>query len=124
QGQQNLVDQWSFFLNTLESQNPTFRYYEVPTLSYGYKFMRFMIDGGMRAGIPDRNIRARTITVYLNKNEFKKALNIKSEDTIHLFLINKQGDILWRSEGNFDQNKIEGLKEILLNFKAQKGSID
>jgi hypothetical protein len=114
QWHQNLVNQWSFFLNTVESEFLNFRYYEIPTLSYGYKLMRFMIDGGMRAGIPDKGVRKRTITLYLNKNEFRKSLEIPSEKTIYLFLINKKGDILWRSEGEYTPTKAKELKDIVL----------
>jgi hypothetical protein len=113
---QDLVDEWSSYLNTLEKKYPKFRYYEVPTLSNGYKIMRFMIDGGMRAGIPNKGVRERTITIYINKSRFKKELNINSEDTIYLFLINKKGEIIWRSEGAFDQIKAQILKDLLANY--------
>jgi len=79
QWHQNLVDEWSFYLNSLEKKYSNFKYYEVPTLSKGYKIIRFMTDGGMRAGIPDKGVRERTITLYINKNLFKKKLKIPSE---------------------------------------------
>ena len=106
---QSLADEWSVFLNIIEKSNQDFRYYEVPTLNSGYKVMRFMIDGGMRAGIPDRSVRERTITLYTNKPLFEEQLNINSEDTIYLFLIRRNGEILWRSEGEYDKQKGEEL---------------
>jgi len=118
---QNLVDEWSFHLNNLEKKYSNFKYYEIPTLNKGYKVMRFMIDGGMRSGIPDKAVRKRTITLYVNKTPFKKKLKIRSEDTIYLFLMNKNGEIIWRSEGSFDKKKFESLEEYIkkqesLNF--------
>ena len=107
---QNLVDEWSFYLNSLEEKYSYFRYYEVPALNIGYKLMRFMIDGGMRSGIPDRTVRERTITLYINKTPFKKKLKILSEDTIYLFLMNKNGEIIWRSEARFDNDKFPSLE--------------
>ncbi|MFW9948741.1 MAG: hypothetical protein ACFFKA_01280 [Candidatus Thorarchaeota archaeon] len=115
---QSLVDEWSVFLNNIEKLNDKFRYYEVPTLNSGYKVMRFMIDGGMRAGIPDVSVRERTITLYTNKPLFEKDLNIKSENTIYLFLIRKNGEILWRSEGEYDTQKGEELLETLENLNV------
>jgi len=106
---QSLVDEWSVFLSNIEQLNRNFRYYEIPTLNSGYKIMRFMIDGGMRAGIPDRGVRERTITLYTNKPLFEEQLNINSEDTIYLFLIRRNGEILWRSEGEYDKEKGEDL---------------
>jgi len=115
---QDLVDEWSLYLNILEDRYPKFRFYEIPTLSNGYKIMRFMIDGGMRAGIPDKRVRKRTITIYINKSKFKKQLNITSEDTIYLFLINKKGEIIWRSEGEFNPIKAKVLEDKLTNYKV------
>ncbi|UCD01742.1 MAG: hypothetical protein JSV23_01590 [Promethearchaeota archaeon] len=111
---QNLVDEWSFYLNSLEKKYSNFRYYEIPTLNRGYKIMRFMIDGGMRAGIPDKAVRERTITIYTNKTLFKKKLKIASEETIYLFLMNKNGEIIWRSQGPFDKNKLQTLEKYLM----------
>ncbi|NVM18629.1 MAG: hypothetical protein HWN80_13010 [Candidatus Lokiarchaeota archaeon] len=110
---QSLVDEWSVFLNSIEQRDLNFRYYEVPTLNSAYKAMRFMIDGGMRAGIPERGVRERTITLYTNKPLFEKQLSITSEDTIYLFLIRKNGEILWRSEGEFDAQKGDDLLETI-----------
>jgi hypothetical protein len=110
---QTLVDQWSLFLNNIENLNRNFRYYEMPTLNLSYKAIKFMIDGGMRAGIPDKDVRERTITVYINKGLFKKHLNIQSEDTIYLFLILKNGEILWRTEGKFESYKGEELVKFI-----------
>ncbi len=115
---QSLVDEWSAFLNNIERSNRNFRYYEVPTLNSGYKIMRFMIDGGMRAGIPDRSVRERTITLYTNKPLFEELLNINSEDTIYLFLIRRNGEILWRSEGEYDIQKGEELLKIIEKINA------
>lgn len=118
---QNLVDDWSFHLSALEKRYSNFKYYEVPTLSNGYRVMRFMIDGGMRSGIPNKAVRERTITIYTNKSQFKKELNINSEDTIYLFLVNKTGDIIWKAEGKFNKNKMQILETILathFNIKA------
>ncbi|NVM46622.1 MAG: hypothetical protein HWN79_17080 [Candidatus Lokiarchaeota archaeon] len=115
---QSLVDEWSAFLNNIERSNRNFRYYEVPTLNSGYKIMRFMIDGGMRAGIPDRSVRERTITLYTNKPLFEEQLNINSEDTIYLFLIRRNGEILWRSEGEYDIQKGEELLKIIEKINA------
>jgi hypothetical protein len=41
----------------------------------------------MRAGIPDQTARERTVTLYLEKEAFKSALDISDENYIYLFLI-------------------------------------
>lgn len=80
--------------------------------------MRFMIDGGMRAGIQNKRIRERTITLYINKRKFRNKLDIPTERTISLFLINREGDILWRGQGEFSSNKAEELEKVLFELNA------
>ncbi len=110
---QNLVDSWAPYLEKLNNEFPGVKFYEVPTLSNGYKVMSFMIDGGMRAGIPSKEVRERTITIYIKKSQFKKALDILSEQTIYIFLINKKGEILWRESGVYNDLKAEQLTDYL-----------
>jgi hypothetical protein len=114
---QELVDEWAFYLSPFLTED--LKLYEIPTLNSRYKIMRWMIDGGMRAGISDIKVRQRTITLYINKGSFKKALDIPNEDTIYLFLIRPSGDILWRAKGRFRQESFEELKHKIedeLNF--------
>jgi hypothetical protein len=113
---QNLVNSWGPYLEKLTDRFPEVRFYEVPSLSRGYKLMSFMIDGGMRAGIPNTQVRERTITVYTDKSKFKKALEIPNEKTIYLFLVNKKGEILWRESGVYDDSKAEELTDYLNNY--------
>lgn len=115
---QVLVDKWISFLSILIKKFPDLEYYEIPTLSTGYKIMRFMIDCGMRAGILDKRKRERTITLYINKRKFRNELGIPTEKTISLFLINRKGDILWRSQGEFRNNKAEELEKVLFKLNA------
>ena len=77
-------------------------------------FTRWFIDNGMRRGIPDKQARKRTITLYIDKKPFEDALQIPSEKTIYAILIDRQGKVLWRSEGTFDEHKGTGLREELL----------
>ncbi len=65
----------------------------------------------MRSGIQDRNSRERTITLYLNKRDFKKDLHIPHENTIYLFLIDRKGHIYWNEKGIFTQKKADKLEQ-------------
>jgi len=62
----------------------------------------------MRAGITDRNIRQRTITVYLDKGDFRGKLLIPNEETIYWFLIaHSSKTILVRGFGTFTSEDID-----------------
>lgn len=117
QYQQNIVNTWIPFVEQLEQDHPGFIYYELPTIYEMPAFSRTFINEGMRAGIPDRKARERTITLYLDKEIFKSALDIRTEDEIHLFLVDAEGQIYWRSSGEFSEQKADGLIEVLKAFQ-------
>jgi hypothetical protein len=109
QQQQLDVNTWLPAAQELERTNPGFVYYELPTIYKLPALSRTFINEGMRAGIPDQTSRERTITFYLNKEVFKTALNITSEETITLLLVDPQGNILWRDQGRYSEEKLAGL---------------
>jgi len=74
---------------------------------------RTFINEGMRAGIPDQTARERTITLYLDKSKFKSALEIADENDITLFLVNRNGEILWRANGAYTQEKADSLLQYI-----------
>jgi len=96
---QELVDTWVPDAKKLKDAHRGFRYYELPTIYRGNPLFRMWLDKGMASGIPDLEARRVTITLYLDKPEFRAALGIADEKTIHLFLVDKAGKILWRGEG-------------------------
>jgi len=102
---QLLVDTWIQFLEALMHKTLDLAFYELPTIRSGIPFLRFIVDSGMRAGIPEKSARERTITIYTKKKKFRQRLDIPNEDTIYIFLIKKDGYILWRSEGEFTEQK-------------------
>jgi hypothetical protein len=115
QQQQLIVNTWIPYLQEIEGTYPGFVYYELPTIYELPTLSRTFINEGMRAGIPDELSRQRTITLYLDKETFKDALNIPSEDQIYLFLVNQAGEILWSETGEFTQEKAQSLVEFLEN---------
>jgi hypothetical protein len=108
--QQKDLDTWLREMKRFQEIDPGFAYYELPTISRLNAFSRWFIDSGMRRGIPDKSARGRTITLYLDKNPFKEALGINSEKQVYALLVDKSGNILWRTEGTFDEQKAESLR--------------
>jgi hypothetical protein len=109
QDQVGLLASWEPFLEELEGEHGELKYYELPTLSSSYSPIRWWIDGGMRGGSRDQKARERTITLYTNKRNFKKALSLQSEDTIHVMLL-AEGVVVWRAEGEHTREKFDGLR--------------
>jgi hypothetical protein len=99
QWHQSLVNAWTPELETVARRHPGTEVWEVPSISSGYRLFRGGIDGGMRAAIPDVNVRRHTLTVYTDVRAMAKDLGIETLDTIQLFLVDCQGTILWRASG-------------------------
>ena len=113
QWQQNQVDTWIPFARQLEQFVPGVRYYELPTIRRLNPLARTFINEGMRAGIPDQKARERTITLYIDTEEFRQATAIPGKNEVHTMLVNRNGDILWRTTGTFDEEKGKGLEQAI-----------
>jgi hypothetical protein len=117
QYQQRTVNTWIPTLQEIEASFPGFIYYELPTITGMPAVSRTFINEGMRAGIPDKTARERTITLYLNKEAFKTALDIPSEEEIYLFLVDRDGNILWRVTGAYSPEKANDLVDIIQHVR-------
>ena len=119
--QQDLVNSWVPFLEHLMQENPDFDFYELPTIRKMNFLARRIIDGGMRGGIPSRDTRARTVTLYIDKTPFKASLGISAENTLYLYLVNRQGTILWDETGEMSDEKATSLEEALSKALTNDG---
>jgi hypothetical protein len=119
QQQQLVVNTWIPFAQDTEAAFPGVIYYELPTIDEMPSLSRMFVNEGMRAGIPDETARDRTVTLYIDTNEFMEATDILGKDDVHILLVNRSGDILWRTTGRFDETKGETLLEVI---EANRGS--
>lgn len=106
---QATVDTWIPFAQEVEATRPGVGYYELPTIDEMGMLRRTLLNEGMRAGIPDQTARERTVTLYLDTRKFRKATAIPGTDQVHVLLVNRDGDILWRTTGNHTEAKGEAL---------------
>ena len=113
QWHQEEVNSWIPLAESCETQFPGLVYYELPTIRALKPFSRFFINEGMRAGIPNPKSRERTITLYLDKDDFRTALGLEDEEHIFALLIDRQGEELWRARGPHNQSSEAGLLEVL-----------
>jgi len=113
QDHQEDINTWIPRCEELEREVAGFRFFEVPFLAGQYRLIRFWIDGGMRRGIPDRAARERTITVYGGRSAAMRQLGITDLGKIYAFLIRPSGEVLWRSEGRWSQEKDTALRAAL-----------
>ena len=117
--QQSVIDTWLPFARQLEETTEGVSYYELPVIQRMNVLARTFINEGMRAGIPDRVARERTITLYVDKVAFRRALELPGEEDIYVFLVDREGTVIWREEGTFSPEKGESLAEELRGRQAQ-----
>jgi len=111
--QQDDVDTWVPFVKPLLARTPGTDYYEIPTIKRMIAPMRWMINRGMKGGIDDRAARERTVTLYIDKDPFKRSLAITDEDAIHVLVVDRAGRVLWRTTGAFSTEKGRELERAL-----------
>lgn len=122
QWQQKLVDSWVPTLDALEAERPGFRYYELPVVGERSPAFRFLLDNGMRAGIPSRAARGRTITIYSSVPRFCEALGISSTETIWLFLVDHDRSVTWAASGGYDDAVADDLRRLVGRTEPEPGS--
>lgn len=103
--QQKDVDTWVPFVTKQIAAHPGTEYYELPTIKKMISPMKWMINKGMSGGIPDKAAREHTITLYIDKEPFKKELGITDERVIQVMIVDRAGAVLWRTAGLFSDEK-------------------
>ena len=97
--QQRDVDSWLPVLLDLERAHEDLRAYEIPCIGRRWNPGRRFIDGGMTAGIPDRDARARTLTTYTDVDRVRRALGLRDTSEIAVVLTGRDGRIAWIATG-------------------------
>jgi hypothetical protein len=96
---QRLVDEWIAWAH---EEHPGLPVVEVPVISRSWRWQRPFIDGGMIAGIRDRAVLARTITVYTDVGAFVRALDLPDDSTVAALLTGPDGVVRAQVRGPVD----------------------
>jgi ATP10 protein len=122
QWQQMEVDSWMALAKELEERFDRLRYYELPTIQNRNSFYKMFINEGMRAGIPNPKTRERTVTLYLDKADFRAALGMSDEEHIYVLVVDQQGNEFFRARGPYSREGEAALRQALLrlNQKTQE----
>jgi hypothetical protein len=91
QQSQPQLDSWLGPFEEKFGNKEGFTFYEVPMISSGYKFMRMVIDSGMRGGIPKYKHK-NVVTMYGDVEKYMNELNLEARYG-YAFLLDKEGII-------------------------------
>ncbi len=116
QWQQMEVDSWMVLAKALEEQFDSLVYYELPTIQTRNSFYKVFINEGMRAGIPNPKTRERTITLYLDKADFRAALDMTDEEHIYVLVVDRQGKEFFRVRGPYNREGEATLRQVLVQL--------
>ncbi len=114
--QQAEVDTWLPELRRMALERSGFDFYELPVIGPKVAPLRWIIRKGMGSKITEPGARLRTILVFAEKAPLLSPLNIVSEETIAVLLLDGQGRLLWRSEGFWSPAKGAALRRAVGSF--------
>ncbi len=119
QWQQMEVDSWMALAKELEEQIDGLAYYELPTIQSRNTLYKMFINEGMRAGIPNPKTRERTITLYLDKTDFRSTLGMLDEEHTYILVVDRQGNEFFRARGPYSREGDVALRQALLQLSQK-----
>ena len=97
--QQLEADTWIPALDDLERRHRGVSYFELPVAGRLNALRQRSLDHFMRRGIRRHEMRARTLTFYVDTADFREPLGIPDEEHIAIVLVDVDGLVLWRGSG-------------------------
>lgn len=70
----------------------------------------------MRAGIPNPKTRERTITLYIDKTQFRHDLGLPDEEHIYILVVDRTGKELFRARGAHSREGEAALRQALVQL--------
>lgn len=103
------INTWMPTAEGLQHTNFNFHWYQLPVSDHENFVFRWWDNSSMRSDDTDPETWPWIIPLYVDKNHFRHSLNIPSEHQIAVLLVDRQGKILWRSEGPLTPEKRDSL---------------
>jgi len=114
QNSQELVDTWAKIILDEYEPQADISYYEIPMISYWWKPIGWQIDNWMREGIP-KDYHDNTATFYGNRSPYFDTLEMNDKSSCYLFLLDKEGNIFFRTEGPRTPQKEATFRQAIAN---------
>jgi hypothetical protein len=115
--QQSQIDTWMPLAQAFQHTNFDFRWYRMPVSSRENFIFRWWDDSSMRSDETDPEAWPWIVPLYVNKDSFRRDLQIPTEHQVAVLLANKQGRILWRAEGPLTADKRASLSAAIAAAK-------
>ena len=108
------VETWLPCIEAMRDEYPNISFYEVPILPQRDFFAsQQLFDISMRIRIRDPRMRALTLPLYVDVDEFCEMLDLGERNQVYMLLIDHTGYIWWRTFGEYDILASLSLRETL-----------
>ncbi len=95
---QSMIDSWVQPFEKEFGKDSRFIVYEIPMINAAWKVFSWIIDSGMRGGIPIEK-HDNVVTFYGNYSGYQKTLVMENTNSAYVFLLDGKGIIRWRGDG-------------------------
>jgi len=107
---QSMIDSWAQPFELEFGKDSRFTVYEVPMISEAWKVLSWMIDSGMKGGIPVEK-HDNVVTIYGDYSGYQEALGMEDTNFAYVFLLDPNGIIRWKGQGYASPENIKELIE-------------
>lgn len=121
-----LSDKWVMVAEQMaEGSNGRLAAYELPLVAKGFRAFRGIVNASIEMKTEaDAAEKARTIPLYLDRKKFRKELDLKDQNTVHILLVARSGRIAWRGDGLLTPEKITELEHLVGESLSERGPED
>ena len=110
-GQHAQVEGWIQGMNL--RNDPSITWMRMPVLNDPGTLGRSVVENRLLQHYPADTERAKLVPVFTDRASFVRSAGLSGTDQVYAVVVNRQGDVLARVEGQFDADKAQTLRETL-----------
>jgi len=95
---QSMIDSWVQPFERKFEKDSRFAVYEIPMINAAWRVLSWMIDSGMKRGIPIEK-HDNVVTFYGDYSSYQEALGMEDINLAYIFLLDKKGIVRWSWHG-------------------------
>jgi hypothetical protein len=116
QNQRAEIDSWVKGLGL--KQDPSISWFKMPVLNDpGNEDARSAIEIKLLARHTSERARSRLVPVFTDRDAFIRTAGLSGADHASVLILNREGKVLARAEGQYDERKALALRETLLALR-------
>lgn len=103
--QSHEVGRWITEAQSLERLHEDLQYYVLPVAGQENDLYRWWENSSMRGNYSDPQEWPWIVPLYVNEKQFRQTLQIPDDHDVVILLTNRQGQVLWRTNGPLTAQK-------------------